>query len=72
MEFPHSPDEAIDPRWTNYLHAQSVVAGEAKATTGNPAALGDLMREIIEPWQQGRRGTRETLAALRDLADREL
>ena len=69
---PHSPDEAIDPRWTTYLHAQSAVADEAQATTGNPAALGDRMRDIIEPWQQGKRGTRETLAALRELADREL
>jgi hypothetical protein len=21
-EYPHSPEEAIDPRWTRYLHAQ--------------------------------------------------
>jgi hypothetical protein len=27
------------------------------------------MREIIEPWQAGRRSTRETLNALKDLAD---
>jgi hypothetical protein len=30
------------------------------------------MRAIIEPWQEGRRGTRETLEALRQLADRVL
>jgi hypothetical protein len=30
------------------------------------------MREIIEPWQAGRRSSRETLEALRGLAERVL
>jgi hypothetical protein len=30
------------------------------------------MRAIIEPWEAGRRGSLETLQALRDLADRVL
>jgi hypothetical protein len=71
-EYPHSPEEAIDPRWTNYLHAESA-AGPANGRHASPSApLGDAMREIIEPWQAGLRGSRETLEALRALADRAL
>lgn len=72
MEYPHSPEEAIDPRWTNYLHAESS-AGATQDQSADPAApLGDAMRAIIEPWQAGLRGSRETLDALRTLADQVL
>ena len=70
MPHPHSPDEVIDPRWTRMLHANAG-EGSASASHGSSdhAHLGDEMREIIEPWQAGRRSTRETLKALKDLAD---
>jgi hypothetical protein len=71
-EYPDSPKDAIDPRWTSYLHAESA-AGASGKQHGDPAApLGDAMREIIDPWQAGLRSTRETLEALRALADRVL
>jgi hypothetical protein len=75
MEYPHSPDDVIDPRWNSYLHAETA-EGPAALHTGqhkpDPGDLGREMRALIEPWQQGRRGTRETLEALRDLANRAL
>ena len=71
MEYPHSPEEAIDPRWNTYLHAESSEA--VRGHLGDPAApIGDAMRAIIEPWQNGLRGSRETLEALRNLADQVL
>jgi hypothetical protein len=70
MQDPQSPDEAIDPRWDEYLHAQ-IPEGPAHPR-GDSEHLSEAMRAIIEPWQQGRRGPRETLQALRDLADRSL
>ncbi|GAB3444475.1 hypothetical protein GCM10027517_24190 [Phycicoccus ginsengisoli] len=68
MPHPHSPDEVIDPRWTRLLHAG---AGEESSSHGSSghAHLGEEMRAIIEPWEAGRRSTRETLKALKDLAD---
>jgi hypothetical protein len=72
MEYPHSPEEAIDPRWSSYLHADDG-SGPASLHTPDPSEhLGDAMREIIEPWQAGRRSSRETLEALRVLAERVL
>jgi len=71
-EYPHSPQEAIDPRWTNYLHAESAAGTAGNQHSEAAAPLGDAMRAIIEPWQAGLRGTRETLEALRALADRAL
>lgn len=72
MEYPHSPEEAIDPRWTNYLHAESAARTPHSQSGTAAAPLTDAMRAIIEPWQAGLRGSRETLEALRALADEEL
>ena len=72
MEYPRSPEEAIDPRWTNYLHAESSAAAMQGPAADRAAPLGDAMRAIIEPWQAGLRGSRETLDALRTLADQVL
>jgi hypothetical protein len=69
--FPESPDDVIDPRWNSYLSAE-VAEGPAHARTGGPEQLGQAMRAIIEPWERGLRGSRETLAALRRLADEVL
>jgi hypothetical protein len=70
--YPDSPKDAIDPRWTNYLHAESAAGPSGNQHTDPAAPLGDAMRAIIEPWQAGLRGSRETLDALRALADRVL
>jgi hypothetical protein len=48
------------------------VEGPAHARPRPGSGLADEMRALVEPWQQGKRGTRETLAALRDLANRAL
>ena len=69
-DFPESPDALIDPRWNGYLHPD---AGLSPAHHPDDAGqLGRAMSEIVEPWQRGLRGTRETLEALRQLANREL
>ena len=70
--YPDSPKDAIDPRWTSYLHAESAAGPTGNGHGGPAAPLGDAMRAIIEPWQAGLRGSRETLEALRALADRAL
>ncbi|MDU0314711.1 hypothetical protein RKE38_13515 [Phycicoccus sp. M110.8] len=41
----------------------------SEAGPGHHPHLGDEMRAIIEPWEDGQRTTRETLKALKDLAD---
>jgi hypothetical protein len=69
--YPDSPDEVIDPRWNRYLHAQAP-EGPAHHRLEGGEQLGEAMRAIIEPWEAGRRGSRETLQALRELADRVL
>jgi hypothetical protein len=65
--FPQSPEDVIDPRWARYLHAGAPAPSAPPEST---AQLSHAMREIIEPWQQGLRGSRETLAALCQLAER--
>jgi hypothetical protein len=67
--YPDSPEEIIDPRWETVLHADTA---QGPAHHPNAGRLGQAMNDIIEPWQRGLRGTRETLEALRDLANREL
>lgn len=70
--FPESPDDVIDPRWVRYLHAGAPApsADSAASAPESPAQLSHAMREIIEPWQQGLRSSRETLDALCQLAER--
>jgi hypothetical protein len=68
--FPESPDDVIDPRWNHYLHADTAL-GPAHHPDSTPE-LGRAMAELIEPWQAGRQGSRETLEALRQLANRVL
>ena len=76
-EFPHSPDEIIDPRWQRYLHAnepaQPSSRGRVKpAHRATDAELNAEIAAVLEPWRTGRAGPRETLEALRALADRLL
>jgi hypothetical protein len=65
---PHSPDEVIDPRWSRMLRSPAAEGSAAGSGNGHPH-LGEEMRAIIEPWEDGQRTTRETLKALKDLAD---
>jgi hypothetical protein len=65
---PHSPDEVIDPRWTRLMRTKPETPA-SEAGPGHHTHLGDEMRAIIEPWEDGQRTTRETLKALKDLAD---
>jgi hypothetical protein len=65
---PHSPDEVIDPRWTRLMRTKPETPA-SEAGPGHHPHLGDEMRAIIEPWEDGQRTTRETLKALKDLAD---
>jgi hypothetical protein len=91
-EYPHSPEEVIDPRWNRYLHPQESPEparggqrGSADRPAVQPAQRGprpahhtsdaELNAEIaaaLEPWRTGSAGPRETLEALRDLAERLL
>jgi hypothetical protein len=94
-EFPHSPEEVIDPRWNRYLHPQDshepALRGQARdgnqvarpavqpaqhgvqpARHASDAELNAEIAAALEPWRTGRSGPRETLEALRDLAERML
>ena len=71
-QFPSSPDDVIDSRWTR----------NPKAVTPTPHGSGrrrpvepDLdarMRAIINPWLAKDRSAADTLKALATLADEEL
>ena len=87
-EFPHSPEEVIDPRWNRYLHANQPgrpASGEQNrreeqaaqrevqpAQHGSDAELNAEIVKVLGPWRTGKAGPRETLEALRDLAERLL
>ena len=70
QEYPESPSDVIDPRWDEYLHSEAALSPAHHPDGAH--RLGQEMAEIIEPWQRGHRGTRETLEALRQLANRAL
>jgi len=70
MDFPKSPDEVIDPRWSPVLRAEPTSPAE-KPREG-VTSLDDDMRAIIDPWMRGERTAWDTLEALRRLADRRL
>jgi hypothetical protein len=91
-EFPHSPEEVIDPRWNRYLHTQDshepalrgqhrggeqgavqpAQHGPRPAHRASDADLNAEIAAVLEPWRSGSAGPRETLEALRDLAERML
>jgi hypothetical protein len=86
-EFPHSPEEVIDPRWKRYLHAHQPVSpatggavgegpsggpGVQPAHHASDAELNAELARVLGPWRTGRSGPRETLEALRELAERLL
>jgi hypothetical protein len=91
-EYPHSPEELIDPRWNRYLHAQEspepalgglhgsgdrpavqpAPRGPRPARHASDAELNAEIAAVLEPWRTGSTGPRETLDALRDLAERLL
>ena len=70
-EFPSSPEEVIDSRWTGNPQAMRPAphVGRRKAAH---ADLDAEMRAVINPWLAGDRDAAETLAALRALADQHL
>ena len=73
MEHPKSPDEVIDPRWSSMLRAETPRGPANIARHEADEAVADLdaeLRQVIEPWQQGRRGAADTLADLQRLAER--
>lgn len=71
-EFPKSPDEVIDPRWSSLLHADTAEGPASIAEQHRARALADEMGAIIDPWQRGERSAEDTLEALRHLADQRL
>ena len=71
-QFPSSPDDVIDSRWT---HNPQAVTPTPHASGRHRAPKPDLeaqMRAIINPWLAGDRTATETLHALRVLADESL
>ena len=71
-QFPSSPDDVIDPRWTHNPRAVAPtphVAGRRNATQPD---LDARMRAIVNPWLANDRSAAETLKAFRDLADEQL
>lgn len=71
-QFPSSPDDVIDSRWT--ATPKAVVPtphGSGRRRPPKPE-LDDQMRAIINPWLAGDHSAVETLHALRVLADQHL
>lgn len=70
-EFPSSPDDVIDSRWTGNPQAMRPAPhiGRPKATQTD---LDAEMRAVVNPWLAGDRSAAETLQALRALADQHL
>jgi hypothetical protein len=71
-EFPSSPEDVIDSRWTGNpqaLRPAPHVSGRRKATETD---LDAEMRAVINPWLAGDSSATDTLTALRALADQHL
>lgn len=71
-EFPHSPDEVIDPRWNSYLRPRQSTRPAQHAHAMPADEVNRQLRAIVARWEAGDEGPYETLVALRDLADRAL
>ncbi|NYG06064.1 hypothetical protein BJ986_000551 [Phycicoccus badiiscoriae] len=70
-QFPSSPDDVIDSRWTGNPQAVRPAPHVSRRRTPQ-VDLDAEMRAVINPWLAGDSGAVETLAALRDLADQHL
>lgn len=71
-QFPSSPDDIIDSRWTHNPKAVAPVPhGHTRRNPPGPD-LDAEMRAVVNPWLIGDRSAIETLAQLRALADRHL
>ena len=71
-QFPSSPDDVIDSRWTRNPQAVRPAPHVTGRRKTPPADLDAEMRAVINPWLAGDSTTPETLAALRALADLHL
>ena len=69
-QFPSSPDDVIDSRWTGNPQAMRPAPHVRRRATETD--LDAEMRAVVNPWLAGDRDAAETLAALRALADQHL
>ena len=71
-EFPHSPDDVIDPRWNSYLQPRRSTRPAQHTNSMSADELNRELRAIVGRWEAGDEGPHETLEALRELAERAL
>jgi hypothetical protein len=71
-QFPSSPDDVIDSRWTHNPQAVTPMPHGSSRRRPPEPDLDAQMRAIVNPWLAHDRDAAETLKALRDLADEHL